>query len=128
MKKIAAMMLLAGCISCLHAQNYGYADSLKKELYDNNHMATLLPLSYFYLEINLDSSMKYAQRAYQLSLEKNMPELEAWALNMIGAILWRGGNTDKSLESLLRALEMFEKQNDSSGLSTAYISLGTLYF
>jgi tetratricopeptide (TPR) repeat protein len=128
MKKIAAVMLFAGSISCLHAQNYRYADSLKKELYQNHDMATLLPLSYFYLEINLDSSMKYAQRAYQLSLEKNTPELEAWALNMTGAILWRSGNTDKSLESLLRALKMFEEQNDSSGLSTVYISLGTLYF
>ena len=128
MKKIIVTLILICSTHYVSAQNYAYADSLKKALTVKMDGATLLPLSYFYLEINLDSSMKYAQQAYQLSLKNKSEDLEAWSLNMIGAILWRGGNTVKSLESLLKALKMFEVLNDSLGLSTVYISLGTLYF
>jgi len=127
MKKTIVIIVLICSISCAYAQDYANADSLKKTLAVKADGRMLLSLSYFYLELNLDSSMKYAQQAYQLSLKDKSQSLEAWSYNMTGAILWRGGNTAKSLESLLKALKIFEALKDSLGLSTVYISLGALY-
>jgi len=103
MKKIITIILLITSI-CAQGQNYKYADSLKKQLAAKTDAATLLPLIYFYLEINLDSSMRYSQQLYQLSITNKSQNLEAWSQHMTGAILWRGGNTARSLESLYKLL------------------------
>ena len=127
MKKIL-LFVLFGCSFCsANAQRYEYADSLKSQVASHPEVKNLLPLSYFYLEIDLDSSMKYAQHAYEVALNNKSENHEAWSLSLIGAILWRGGNTDQALRSLLQSLKIFERLNDSLGLSIAYINLGALY-
>jgi two-component system NtrC family sensor kinase len=115
-----------------HAQNdWSNVDSLKKLLksdVDNSErFETMNEISFFYLETNLDSSMAYAEQAYQLSLQSSSAKIQADGLERMGTILWRRGNTATSIELLLESLHIAEGLKDSLRLSTLYFDLGNAY-
>jgi signal transduction histidine kinase len=71
--------------------------------------------------------MKYGKQFYQLSLESKNKAIQRDGLERMGVLLWRKGNTEKSIELLLKVLRLSEELNDSMMLSYAYFDLANAY-
>jgi tetratricopeptide (TPR) repeat protein len=94
---------------------------------DSAKMIAHLNLGRFLIDINNDSSMAHAQKAYLLSLKVKSKSYEAQGLDFMGAVELRRGNADQALEFLLKALKLFESLNDSTYLIVTYRNLGGVY-
>ena len=94
---------------------------------DSSKMIAHLNLGRFLIDINNDSSMAHAQKAYLLSLQVKSKNYEAQSLDFMGAVALRRGNTDQVLEFLLEALKLFESFNDSTFLIVTNRNLGGVY-
>ena len=82
----------------------------------------------YYLEIDLDSSYKYALQLYGLAKKLHSPLREARALDLQAAIFTKQGNGEKALELLLKSLAIKRLLNDSSGgTSFTYAEIGKVY-
>jgi len=82
----------------------------------------------YYLEINLDSSYKYASQLYRQAQKLNLPYKEARALDLQATVFTRQGNGEKALELLFKSLAIKTKFNDSSGgTSLTYFSIAKIY-
>jgi two-component system NtrC family sensor kinase len=94
---------------------------------DSSKMIAHLNLGKFLIDVNNDSSMAHAQKAYLLSLQVKSKNYEAQSLDFMGAVALRRGNTDQALEFLLEALKLFESFNDSTFLIVTNRNLGGVY-
>ena len=114
-----------------NAQNNIVFDSLKNAInessQDSSRVRLLNRLSYEYLESNLDSSLKYGSMGYQLSLQSKEKRLQVNGLDRMGTIFWRTGNTEKSIELLLRALHISQELNDSTTIAMVHFDLANAY-
>ncbi|MEO8111758.1 MAG: histidine kinase [Ginsengibacter sp.] len=82
----------------------------------------------YYLEINLDSSYKYALALYSLSQKLHIPYKEARALDLQAAVFTRQGNMDKALELLFKSLDIKKNLKDSAGgTSFVYSSIARIF-
>jgi signal transduction histidine kinase len=104
-------------------------DSLKEILItdiDNESRGiTLFQITVYYINNNLDSSLKYIKQFNQVPLKSKVLELHG--LNIMGDIFLRLGNASMALETISKALKIGEEMNDSAGLSMVFWNLGKVY-
>ncbi|MCD4697364.1 MAG: tetratricopeptide repeat protein, partial [Bacteroidales bacterium] len=113
----------------LHSQN-PTIDSLKLQLNvteGEEKIKTLIGLSYNYLRISTDSSLKYSNQALDYSKETDNQRGIARAMLMIGSGHNATGVYSLAIESQLYALDIFEELGDSSAIGITYNNLGTNY-
>jgi two-component system, NtrC family, sensor kinase len=104
-------------------------DSLKKKAIadsDNETRAiTLFAITAQYLNIKLDSSLKYIKQFNDIPSKSKL--WEANGSTIMGDIYLRLGNVSLALENLLKGTKLLQELNDSAGLGMAYWNLGKLY-
>ncbi len=82
----------------------------------------------YYIEINLDSSYKYALQLYRQAQKLKLPYKEARALDLQAAVFNSQGNGEKALALLFKSLAIKIKYNDSSGATAlTYYSIAKIY-
>lgn len=81
----------------------------------------------YYLDVNLDSSYKYAVQLFKISQRLRSEIYEARALDLQSVVFTRQGNGQNSLESLFKSLEIKKRLKDSSGVSFTYNAIGAIY-
>lgn len=74
-----------------------------------------------------DSSLPYAQRAYNLSERQNNPELKIEALNIQGNILQRQSKAEAALELYQQAIAEAENLNYKKGLAKLYNNVALIH-
>jgi signal transduction histidine kinase len=115
----------------LFGQNGPNVDSLKRVLQtnvpDTTRLKILNTISFSYLESNLDSSVIYAEQAYQISSSIKLKEFQFLGLERMGSILWRRGDAERSIELFLQAVKIEEELKDSFRISILYFDLGNAY-
>ena len=104
-------------------------DSLKQkagtELDNETRAITLFAITAGYLNINLDSSLKYIKQFNEVPSKSKL--WEANGHTIIGDIYLRLGNASMGLENLLKGTKLLQEINDSAGMGMAYWNLGKLY-
>ena len=98
--------------------------SAATETNDSARIMILLDMGKYYIDIDNDSSMSFAYKAYLLSLQIKYPYYEAQCLDFMGAVAFRRGNADQSAAFLLKGLKIFEALKDSTFLIVANRNLG----
>src|SRR6476659_7324967 len=114
MKKLLLIsVLLPACLTLLHAQSSQNIDSLKKVIQSNARPAArdsaLFWASWYYLNVNPDSSYWYAQKAYDYAKEIKCKPIEAFALEIMADIYSYRSNNPKALELLYQSQGIFEQ-------------------
>ncbi|MEW5846693.1 MAG: tetratricopeptide repeat protein [Bacteroidota bacterium] len=71
--------------------------------------------------------IKLAQEAYQIALRSNKKYLLANATHAMGNALFRLNSYDAAIDSLQKALVLFNLINDSAGVAKTYYTLGACY-
>ncbi len=94
---------------------------------DSLKMVGFLTLGKYLIDINNDSAMYFAQKAYLLSVKINSKDYEGQCNDFLGAVALHRGNFDQSLEYLLKALKIFEEQGDSTFLIVCNRNIGGVY-
>ena len=93
---------------------------------DSSRYDAMMNRAGYYVEINLDSSEKYAASLYQLSLGLD-PMKQARALDLQAVVNTRMGNGEKALSLLFKSLELKKTLGDSSTISFVYYNIGNIY-
>ena len=132
MKKILLSAILIGFVlNNGFAQDQKIIDSLKNELantrLENQQVSILINLCTLYWGINLDSSLKYAQKALSLAQQTGDLESEATVLLYIGGVYKNIGDYPKSFEFLLRGLEFARKHKYSIQTINSLGLIGEVY-
>ena len=96
------------------------ADTAKVKLY------AYLGYSYaFYF--NVDSSIKYSQKAISLANQIQYKEGEAYAMSSYGWSMWASGNYDKAIEAALKSLNLYKSLEKYDKLADVYGELAVCY-
>src|SRR5882762_1266670 len=93
---------------------------------DSSRYDAMMNRAGYYVEINLDSSEKYAASLYQLSLGL-VPMKQARALDLQAVVNTRMGNGEKALSLLFKSIELKKTLGDSSTISFVYYNIGNIY-
>ncbi len=107
-------------------------DSLRNALLshskaDTNRVILSLKLSKEFFAINIDSTLKYAEIANNLSNELNYVEGAAKAQNILGACYYMKSNFTKAIEYFKKSLRKNEILGNKRGLSDTYNNIGAIY-
>ena len=94
---------------------------------DSLKMSGFLDLGKFYIDINNDSSIWYAEQAYQISIRIKDRFAEAQCLDFLGAVSLRMGNSDQALQYLLKGEKIFETIGNSTFQIVANRNIGGVY-
>ncbi|MEO7311464.1 MAG: histidine kinase [Chitinophagaceae bacterium] len=81
----------------------------------------------YYVELDLDSSYRYALRLYKQAQKIGSPLKQARALDLQGFVFTHQGNGEKALELLLKSLALKKSIDDSSGIGFTYNAIGHMY-
>ena len=95
-------------------------DSVKADLYNE--------LSYKLFYSDKDTSKIYAQYGMYLSKKNNYQKGIAESFLNYGNISIIEGNLNKAIEQFLKAIELFQKINDSTGITKTYLGLGLTHY
>ncbi len=105
-------------------------DSLKSRLSEvegEERIKVFIGLSYNYLRISTDESLKYSSMAYEYSKETENERGIARALLMMGSGHSVAGDYSQAIVYQQQALEIFEQLLDSSAIGITYNNLGINY-
>jgi tetratricopeptide (TPR) repeat protein len=105
-------------------------DSLKLQLNNTEgeeRIKTLIGISYNYLRISVDSSLKYSDQILKYSKETNNERGIARALFMMGNAYIEIGENKKALSKHKEAYSIFNKLSDTLAIGVTYNSLGMDY-
>ncbi|MEJ1237268.1 histidine kinase [Chryseolinea sp. T2] len=110
----------------------GWKDELKnpERFSDSARLASSISNGYKYLNINTDSSYKYALQTFERTANVSIL-MKAYAVNLQGEVLVKLGNTDKALELFQEGLKMrldFRTHNDSGSVAYLYNQIGNVYW
>ena len=86
-----------------------------------------IDLSDLYGYFNADSSLKYAEKALDLSQKSNYKYGEGTALFLISYVYDQSGEWLPAISNLEKAIDIFTESNDSVSLIACYLNLGVLY-
>ncbi|QTD36699.1 tetratricopeptide repeat protein [Polaribacter batillariae] len=121
----------------LKTANYCYSqevnktiDSLKinlKKEKGKNKFYTYTNLSKEFVGINLDSAKKYANKAYNLSLELKSDSLKLQALKILGFRNFESGNYDIAIQKFDEALKTSINIKDSTSIADTYNGFAIIY-
>lgn len=115
----------------LHAQTTEI-DSLRSTLtnftnIDTNQIKVLIRLSSRFYNINVDSALKYAQKAYSLSNSINYGYGKAKTLNLLGACYFKKSDYPKAVDYFKKSLTINDSLNNKPGLANTYNNIGASY-
>ncbi len=105
-------------------------DSLKKKLTiseGEEKIRAMIGLSYNYLRVDIDSSLKYAKSALNYSRITGNERGVARANLMLGNVYDEMGNASKALVNYLTSLRIFKKIKDTVAIGYVYNNLGIVY-
>jgi len=100
---------------------------VQKAKHDTDKAIQLYRLSYYYQNYKPDSALQLAQKAYELSKEKNFLRGLNGSLGMIALAYKKMGNFPRALETYLEQLKILEKKNDTEELAGAYLSIALVH-
>lgn len=128
-----AILLTLGTFLCIvaSAQNQLLIDSLKKELVNasgEDRFNLLNGIAWEYRFAHPDSTILYAQQAYDLGRSIGLKNRMATPLNYIGIAHNYNGNRVASLEYHRKAIDEASQQKDTAAVAHAYNSIGRVYF
>ncbi len=107
-------------------------DSLKAELQhavsDTNKVWILRDIAYYYLYIDMDSSIHYSTRGYNLARNLDHSYGAIWNLYQTGLAYEIGNQLDKSLSVYHQAIELAESVNDIVSIAKLYNAIGVAYY
>ena len=113
-----------------HAQ-ISEADSLRKVLEatneDTSRVWLLLKMARVFEYSKPDTAMFYARQAVQLAQEIYFEKGESKSLDEIAYLLMLTGNYPKALQTVFKALQINEKNNDQRGIAVSYNTIGIIY-
>lgn len=126
-------LLIAGILLCLPdivAANK--IDSLKRELSQSRHADTAqvqlqLEISRLYFDVSVDSSMRYAQKAFQTSQYMGHDRLVIASYLQIGNTHYQQGRYDSAMHYTGSALKLAKQKNEYSHYIRALTATGNIY-
>lgn len=131
MKKLISCCVFLYSINFCFSQNPGIADSLQRILQqaktDTDKVWAMHNLAFNYMYNKPDSSMLYAQKALALSKKAGYVKGEIRSMNDIGNTLNNSGNTAKSIEIFLDALQKAEALKDQKMQAATFGNLAEAY-
>ncbi len=125
---------------------YGLLDKVEKQLYESpeksvallqklrKHIRTgeALEPKYYYLEAyanfnlgNIQTAQKYCDSV--LSATANNSKITAETYSLLSIIYRKKGKLNKAVDYINRAIDMYQKTNNTDGLNNAYLNLGKIY-
>ncbi|MGC3944635.1 MAG: histidine kinase [Chryseolinea sp.] len=125
------MIQLKGDTSVLFSVE-GWKDELKdpKRFSDSARLASSISKGFRYLNVNTDSSYKYALQTFERSANVST-QMKAYAINLQGEVLVKLGNREKALELFQEGLKMRMESripNDSGSIAYLYNEIGDVYW
>lgn len=127
---IASVCLILLGHGNLRAQN-SRVDSLKQLLNNSDNASTqikaLVKLSVAYDNINSDTMLIYAKRAYALVDDKTDTKVQADVTNQLGLSYYSAGRYDTAKAMFRKYLDMSQKQKYAIGIINAYANIGNCY-
>ena len=130
-KPALIILLFIGCASNIQAQNLELINQLRTELkgaQGESRFKTLNAIGWEYRFSSPDSTIWYANQAYQLGVELKLKRDLARSLNYMGIANNYKGERIKAYESYNQALALAAEQNDSTQIAHANNNLGRLFF
>jgi tetratricopeptide (TPR) repeat protein len=109
-------------------QGWKDADRNPAHINDSIRMRNAISGGFTFLNINLDSSYKYALETFVLAPKVQDNQLKAYAINLQGEVLIRLGNTEKALELYGEGLRIRKAMSDSGAIMFLYIQIGNAYW
>ena len=130
MKKLITSVLFAVSL-LLSAAQTPKIDSLRQLLItakeDTNKVIIYEKIRSQFDNRDPDSALKYALKSQELSTKLNYTRGLALGLRGQGSAFYRMGNLSLSFDLYLKALQLFENNNDLVGKANVYISIGHSY-
>src|ERR1017187_473744 len=131
MKRILCCSIFLCCINFCFRQNPGITDSLQRILQqaktDTDKVWAMHNLAFNYMYSKPDSSMLYAQKAFALSKKAGYARGEIRSMNDIGNTFNNSGNTAKSIEIFLDALQKAEALKDQKMQAATFGNIAEAY-
>ena len=132
MKKYLIVILFLFIASNLMSQNKSEIDSLRELLksaeIDSVKADLYNELSYKFFNSGKDTSKIFAQYGMYLSKKNNYQRGIAESFLNYGNISIVEGNLNKAIDHFLKAMEIFQKINDSTGITKTYLGLGLTHY
>lgn len=131
MKVVVSTLFFLMTVLSVTAQNKKLIDSLHQLLRRTpveNQFEPLNALGWEYRFSKPDSTIYYAQRAYELGVRLGLKQNLARSLNYMGVAVNYKGDKIKSFEYYQQALSIAEKQNDTVQLAYTNNNIGRLLF
>jgi signal transduction histidine kinase len=127
-KALTTIVLLLGLCMTLHAQAQ-YAESLRRDLVSipkksTQYIDTQLKLATELVYVDPVNALENASEALQLAIALNYDGGIATSYRTLGSIYSALDNFVSASDYLQRALQQFERMQDSVGIANCYISLG----
>ena len=127
-----AFVFLYLCLVGILAAQSTKIDSLQQLLKQNtkadtNQVKTLLKLSRTLFSVDIDSTLKYTIKAYELSRQLNYIHGEAKAQNILGACYYMKSDYAKAIKYFKKSLQTNEILGNKIGLSDTYNNIGAIY-
>ena len=124
-RALCTSILFLACVT-LSSQD-SILQVLKTEIDDTTRIDLLGELSNNYLNINIDSSIMYAQKAVEIAEKISDTERKAYMLKQIGIGYYYQGEFVPTLDFWQSSLKEFESINHPKGISNMLSNIGSVY-
>jgi len=116
---------------CMEAQK-GRTDSLwrvytDKQQQDTNRLNAIEQLARAYINIDPDSVLLLAEKQLQLAQQTRQARYKANAYSYMGHSFYSKENNTRALESFVKALALYQEQDNKPRISTCYAFMATIY-
>ncbi len=102
-------------------------DELRRQTTDTAKVRLLSSIAYLYTDIDLDSALRYSEKADAEAAISGRSASKALAMVSLGRTYMHTGNYDLALKYLAQAYNIFDEKGDSRGLGLASINLALVY-
>ncbi len=102
-------------------------ERLLTEKNDSARLQLFYDIAYGFRFSNIDSSLFYADLAIDLANKLNAPLIKAHMLSLKGATILEAGKIPESLQFQFEALEISERNKDTSNMAFALNRIGNVY-
>jgi len=101
---------------------------LQNEKYDTAQVDLYQGIAKYYLKINLDSALFYAEKGLNLAKEIEFESGIGYMYIVLGHIQVVENDLFNALKNYQKAANSFHRANETEGISIAYLLLGNVYF
>jgi len=107
-------------------------DSLKHQLLftkdDSSRIIIMNSIGFFYIHLNVDSSLKYYNAGLNLARERSYAWGETRLMTSLSSVMEQQGKFPEALELLFKSLKIAEENNIPYDIARAYRRLADVYF